>query len=398
MADYLERVLTDGWESIWLDSYEITSDNLLGYEGPDWRIRKFSLKGGKQHGVDLVEIDNGLMTVVVLPTRGMGILEAYTDEASLGWNSPVREVVHPSYIQAEARGGLGWLGGFNEFVCRCGLNYNGAPGEDVIRTNTGAEKTSILPLHGSIANTPAMRVCVRVQLREPYELAVIGEVRDAAMFGPAFDMLSTISTIPGTRTFTVSDSIANASAMPAELELLYHCNYGPPLLGQGAQLLAPVEFVTPRDARAQEDLDTWNVYGPPEAGFSEQCYFLRMHADADGRTVVGLANPDRSVVATIRYDVAALPAFTIWRNSAAEADGYVTGLEPGTDYPNNRMFEREQGRVVELPPEGSYDVSVEFGLLEGRQEVNRLQEEVSVLMEGRATTIREAPDPTYSPG
>ena len=51
----------------------------MGYDGPEWRIAKFTLKGGKQHGVDLVEIDNGFLTVVVIPTRGMGILEAFSE-------------------------------------------------------------------------------------------------------------------------------------------------------------------------------------------------------------------------------------------------------------------------------------------------------------------------------
>jgi hypothetical protein len=49
---------------------------------------------------------------------------------------------------------------------------NGAAGEDVIRSNTGAEKRVTLPLHGTIANCPAWRVCVRVQLQPPYELSV----------------------------------------------------------------------------------------------------------------------------------------------------------------------------------------------------------------------------------
>ena len=38
-----------------------------------------------------------------------------------------------------------------------------------------------------------------------------------------------------------------------------------------------------------------------------------------------------------------LPCFTLWKNTAAEADGYVTGLEPGTNFPNLRSFERFVG-------------------------------------------------------
>jgi hypothetical protein len=397
MAEYFERVLTDAWESFSREDYELTSDSFLGYEGPPWRIRKFTLKGGRQQGVELVEVDNGELTFVVLPTRGMSILEAFTDDVSLGWSSPVRQVVHPAYIQPEARGGLGWLSGFNEFVCRCGLAYNGAPGEDTMRTNTGAEARADLPLHGSIANTPAARVSVRVQLAPPYELSVRGEVRDATMFGPIFEMESVISTLPGTRQFSIHDTVTNGSAMPTEMELLYHCNYGVPLLGEGSQVVAPVEFVCPRDARAAEGMTTWNTSGPPEAGFAEQCYFMRLQGDRDGRTVVGLTSPDQLTAATIRFSVNELPAFTIWRNSAAERDGYVTGLEPGTDYPNNRMFERARGRVIELPPEARYETELVFSLLQGDAEMAAFRAEVAKISEGKQTEVWDEPHPDYCP-
>jgi hypothetical protein len=397
MAEYFERVVTDGWENVSEDTYELTSENLVGYDGPPWRISKYTLKGGKQQGVELVEIDNGAMTVLVVPTRGMGILEAFTDEVSLGWSSPVREVVHPAYVEEESDGGVGWLAGFNELICRCGLSYHGAPGEDVIPGVAGMQTTVQLPLHGTIANTPAMRVFVRAQLQEPYELAVLGEVRDTKMFGPSFSLFTTVSTLPGSREFTVRDVVTNLGATPTEMELLYHCNYGPPVLGEGARALMPARLVTPRDERAQEGMAGWDVYGPPEPGFAEQCYFLRLHADEEGRTVVGLVDPEEESAASIRFSVVELPAFTIWKNTAAESDGYVTGLEPGTDYPNPRLFERQQGRLIELPPAGSHEATLTFGILEGAQEVAALKAEVAALTEGKECVVRVEPDPEYCP-
>ena len=231
-------------------------------------------------------------------------------------------------MDEESRGGIGWLEGFNELICRCGLAFHGAPGADTIITNTGAERQVVLPMHGTIANAPALRVAVRIQVQPPYELAVVGEVYDTQMFGPAYRLVSTVSTTPGSNSFAVSDVVENLKASPEDLELLYHCNYGPPVLGEGTRFLAPVEFACPRDARAQEGVETWDVYGPPERGFAEQCYYLRLHADDNGRTVVALVGAEGELAATIRYSVQELPAFTIWKNTAAEADGYVTGLIP----------------------------------------------------------------------
>jgi Domain of unknown function (DUF4432) len=85
------------------------------------------LHGGKQDGVDLIVVDNGRMTITLVPTRGMGILRVVMGDLRLGWDSPVREVVHPKYINLEARGGLGWLEGFNEWLARCGLEWPATP-------------------------------------------------------------------------------------------------------------------------------------------------------------------------------------------------------------------------------------------------------------------------------
>ena len=67
------------------------------------------------------------------------MLEAQLEDLRLGWDSPVKEVVHPQYVHLESRGGLGWLEGFSEWVVRCGLEFAGAPGKDKFITNTGDE-------------------------------------------------------------------------------------------------------------------------------------------------------------------------------------------------------------------------------------------------------------------
>ena len=36
-----------------------------------WSVRKLTLHGGKQEGVDVIELDNGKLRLMVCPTRGM---------------------------------------------------------------------------------------------------------------------------------------------------------------------------------------------------------------------------------------------------------------------------------------------------------------------------------------
>ena len=120
-----------------------------------WSVEREILRGGKQEGVEILTLDNGKLQIRVIPTRGMGILDVKMAGVRLGWNSPVKEVVHPSHIDLESRDGLGWLEGFNEWMVRCGLEFAGHPGTDQFINNSGDPATLNLTLHGKIQNIPA---------------------------------------------------------------------------------------------------------------------------------------------------------------------------------------------------------------------------------------------------
>lgn len=67
-----------------------------------------------------MDVDNGRLSLTVVPTRGMSIQEVRMGDIRLGWDSPVKGLVHPQYINLHTRAGLGWLEGFNEWMVRCG--------------------------------------------------------------------------------------------------------------------------------------------------------------------------------------------------------------------------------------------------------------------------------------
>ena len=154
---------------------------------PDWSITKQTLHGGKQEGVDLITVDNGKIRFSVIPTRGMGVLQASMEDVVLGWDSPVKEVVHPQFIRLEDRGGLGWLEGFNEWMVRCGLEGNGHPGTDRFINNVGDEATMDLTLHGKIANIPASEVEVVIDRHPPTESASGARSMSACSMAPSWN-------------------------------------------------------------------------------------------------------------------------------------------------------------------------------------------------------------------
>src|SRR2546423_11973981 len=116
--------LTDIASDVWLDTFGTGGDHLPLGSCRTWSIRKRTLHGGLRDGVDLVEVDNGALSFAVLPTRGMGLWRGAYRGLPLGWRSPVGGPVHPRHVRPAENGGLGWLAGFAEPPCRCGLGLN----------------------------------------------------------------------------------------------------------------------------------------------------------------------------------------------------------------------------------------------------------------------------------
>ncbi|MCA9450056.1 MAG: DUF4432 family protein, partial [Candidatus Omnitrophica bacterium] len=237
-------------------------------------IEKKVLHGGKQEGVDVISVDNGELRFTVIPTRGMGIHEVVLGDVRLGWNSPVKEIVHPSHINLSSRGGLGWLEGFNEWLVRCGLEWVGHPGQDKFINNVGDEATMDLTLHGKVGNIPASEVELVIDDEPPHTIRVRGRVDERMFYGPQLELWTEISTVPGSNEFTITDTLTNLGADDQEFQVLYHSNYGPPLLEEGAELVAPINTITPFNDHAAKSIETAAIYDAPTPGFVEQVYCI----------------------------------------------------------------------------------------------------------------------------
>ncbi|HEY7308875.1 MAG TPA: aldose 1-epimerase family protein [Gemmataceae bacterium] len=389
MQRFKTWTLTDVHGDVWLDSFATGSDTLHLPTPFDWSLRKRTLRGGLRDGLDLIEVHNGALSFSVLPTRGMGLWRGDYRGNPLGWRAPIVGPVHPKYVQLTDRGGLGWLTGFDELLCRCGLSSNGPPGED-------AETRTPLTLHGRIANLPAQAVEVRVSLDPPYELSVSGEVEETALFCPQLRLNTTYTTVPGSNRLVIHDIVTNRAARPVEMQLLYHCNLGPPFLEAGSRVLAPIREMAPQTPRAAEGIDTHETCAGPLVGFAEQVYLYDLLADSRGHTLALLINATADRAVALRFNRQELPCFTVWKNTGAIEEGYVAGLEPATNYPNFKSFERRQGRVPLLPPGGRWECRWSLEVADSAPAVAALMAEVATLQAHARAVIHRAPHARFS--
>ena len=90
MPRFKSWVVTDVAGDVWLENLAIGQDNLRLPMAHHWSIRKRTLHGGLRDGVDLIELENGALSLSILPTRGMGIWRGQYRGNFLGWHAPVR--------------------------------------------------------------------------------------------------------------------------------------------------------------------------------------------------------------------------------------------------------------------------------------------------------------------
>lgn len=369
------KILLDSANNISVKEWRLTpADAGDASTRTGWSVEKRQLTGGRQDGVDIIEVDNGALKFTVVPARGFNVWTASVGKLRLGWDSPVNEIVHPKFVELSERGGRGWLNGFGELISRCGLESIGPPCKDGDVT---------LTLHGRLNYLPASYVEVHFEETPKPRIVLRGIVEESLMFGPQLRLGAEISTEIGSDTLILDDTVTNLADAAQEMQSLYHINFGPPLLGHGTQFIAPVKKVAPRDRRAAEgNMAGWNAYtGPHEPGYTEQVYLMELFSDRDGMTQAMLRSPDGKSASVLSFSVRELPFMTLWKNEAPSKTGYVTGLEPATSYPLPRQIERAAGRLPKLKGGESYHSKVTIRALVSKDEVENSAKEISQLQQ-----------------
>ncbi|MGL4941569.1 MAG: DUF4432 family protein [Thermoguttaceae bacterium] len=354
------------------------------------------LRGGKQDGIDRVRLTSRSVSIDVLTTRGMSIASVgcggnnpQTQPAfTLGWDSPLRGYVHPSLVPLGEPSGLGWLEGFSEWFVRCGLESNGAPEWD-------DDGRLAYPLHGRIANTPAHRVVAHIDERRG-EVVVVGQMRESRLFFANWELTTAYRLPLNSSQIIVTDVVTNRAAEPRDFEMLYHINTGRPIVELGATIFVPHSGLAPRNAAAAANIDKWQQITPAVAGNEENVYFADTATDEDGLSTAMIASPnfDRGVAVTFRKSQC--PCFSLWKCLRPDHDGYVVGLEPATNFPNPRSFEKSKGRTVILGAKESYTIDLTIDVLLTSERVREMTERWELLQSRGVECIWPEPQPEWT--
>lgn len=327
-------------------------------------ITPFVHNAGKARGTSTLRVRTAQgLEFWVVPDRGMDIYEASFAGRSLAWHSPTG-MVHPSYASHQ---GLDWLNSFaGGLLSTCGLSTVGAPSEDMGES---------LPLHGSISNTPAERVnWSETWSGNDCALTISGAVREASVHGHNLLLERTISTSLQSTCLLVKDSVENQGLRPSPIMVLYHLNFGFPLLTGRSQIHAPSRHAEPATDHAAQTQQQWHLLEPPQQGMAERVYFHTMQPDKQGRVTVVLVS-DRDAPnfgIAITYDATSLPEFVEWKMTSN--NHFVLGLEPGNCRSTGRSAERARGALQSIAPGERREFSFQICVLDGAEQVQRALE------------------------
>ncbi len=79
-AEPFRQILTIASRNIHLDTWRVTHSDFDFKPIAPWSVHKYTLRGGKQAGVDVVVVNNGRLNFIVVPTRGMSVLTQFNQQ------------------------------------------------------------------------------------------------------------------------------------------------------------------------------------------------------------------------------------------------------------------------------------------------------------------------------
>ena len=316
-------------------------------------INRYRLDDGSSYGMRIAEVYTAAgLRYSVLLDRGMDIGIASfrgIPVAFVGKNGMIRT----DYAMASSNGFYQYFTA--GLLSTCGLENVGESCE-----SDGKQ----LAMHGTRTFLPAYEVCCTSENEKSgHVLRIKGKMRIASLFGENILLVRELISGAETGFIEIIDSIENQGSSKYEYMLMYHINFGFPLVSPDSTVHTnhgEVRYFAGSDSQTQAapGLEEYQTFTPPKKAFSELTF--EMHKAREDHVYAEIENPKLGLRSSVRCNTEELPCFTEWVN-LMEQD-YVLGLEPGTHYPIGRAVAKKTGGLVSLLPgeKKSYSVSIEF--------------------------------------
>ena len=314
-------------------------------------IREYQLLGSRAEHIRVAEIYNAAgLRFTVVPDRCMDLFDFSYKGVNLSFQSKNGLTSPQAFSAMEGEFCEQWPGGM---LVTCGLGNVGGHCED----------GGIFPAHGRISNIPAKTFGTEtVWDGDRYLLRVTGETHQTQLFGRHLSLRRTVETELDSKEVKIHDVVTNFEPKDEPYMLLYHINFGYPLL-QGETRVAV--SVTKLSLLAEGSEDPCHMTAPIDGKEEE----LFLHSGFGDQGVGVIYNEALELGAYILFDTKNLPNMLQWK--MMRSHDYVLGLEPCNTYGIRRKEAMEQGKIAMLPAYSSIENRLALGVLEGLGEIRQ---------------------------
>lgn len=298
----------------------------------------------------------------VVIDRCLDIAEAFYSQHCLAWISPPG-VTSP---RPDANSGLEWLYSFGGgLLATCGLTHVGAPEND---------ENGDRGLHGRIGSMPASieSIIQPDPAAGKLDMSITAVIKQSGLYVSDLELRRTISSRIGEPTIRIHDVVTNRASTPTPHMILYHCNFGFPLVDDGVDIVykgkCESRGLEMDDAIFNNKVNYRKCSRPLDSHRGpEACGFIDVTADRQGFCTVGLYNRKLKMALSMKYKKKQLPWLTNWQHWGF--GDYVTALEPGTNPPIGQTGARKQKQLITLKPGQSRTYDLELSILTGKEDI-----------------------------
>ena len=312
-------------------------------------IRETKLLRGRGEDIQLAEFYNAAgLRFSVVPDRCMDLWDLSYKGINLSFQSKNGLTSPQAYAAANGEFAEQWPGGM---LVTCGLD------------NVGGHATEggIFPTHGRTSHVPAKNFGTNTFWDgDNYVLRAAGEIHQTKMFSRHLSIRRTIETGLNDKVIKLHDVITNFEAEDEPYMLLYHFNFGYPLLSADSRVVTSKAAVSPLNDMSH---DPCNMMEPVD-GRGEELYF---YTDLGDRACGVIYNETLELGAYIAWDTKNLPNFLEWKNM--KSHDYVLGIEPCNTCGLNRDDATKAGKIAVLPAYSNVENHIELGVLDGLTEI-----------------------------
>lgn len=330
------------------------------------------IDNGSGRGVRIAWINTGTgLRYKVVLDRAMDIADTFYNQHSMAWLSHLG-ISHPERFSNK---GTDWIRTFGGgLLTTCGLTHIGGP-----ETDSFGDRG----LHDQISNIPAEieSIIQPDPVSGKLGMSITGRMKQSQPLGHQLELKRTISATLGQSAISIKDEVINRGNTPAPHMMLYHFNFGWPLVDEGTDIIwdGPWQSrdgdVNNRIFRKGNNFRQCPAPRDDHSGSGEDAAFIDILPDSSGNCTCGLHNARIGLALVLRFRKDQLPWLTNWQHWGRCE--YVTGLEPGTNPPIGQTLAREQNSLIQLNPGESRTYDLELEILDDKTRINEFLKQTS---------------------